>query len=94
LRPAYARLAGEAHDIPGHADLVTDPDRALPALRDFGFVLMLEAGADPDLTGFIPRCLTLVSRTDFAALFRVLRDSPACAPAPPAGTNQSPAPGG
>ena len=79
LRPAYARLAREARAIPSHASLVLDPDRALPALRDFDFVLVLEAGADPDLAHFIPRCLTLVSRADFAALFRVMRDSPKCA---------------
>jgi hypothetical protein len=72
LSPEYATLAREAHDIPPHAQLVTDPDRALPALRDFDFVLMLEAGADPDLTHFMTRCLTMVSRSDFAALFRVI----------------------
>lgn len=79
LRPAYALLAREAHDIPAHAELVADPDLALPALRDFDFVLMLEAGADPDLAGFVARCLSLVSRSDFAAVFRVMRDSAACA---------------
>jgi len=77
LRPAYARLAREAHDIPSHADLVAEPERALPALRDFDFVLLLEAGADPDLANFIPCCLKLVSRSDFAALFKVVRDAPA-----------------
>jgi len=78
LQPAYAKLAREAHDIPSHARLVGDPDSALPALCDFDFVLMLEAGADPDLANFIPACLALEARSDFAALFRVLRDSPAC----------------
>ena len=75
LRPAYARLAREVNDIPSHAALVADPDRGCAALRDFDFVLMLEAGADPDLSGFVPNCLILVSRTDFAALFRVRRDA-------------------
>jgi hypothetical protein len=75
LRPAYARLA---HDIPSHARLKADPDLALPALLDFDYVLMLEAGADTDLANFIPRCLTLISRSDFAALFKVMRDAPAC----------------
>jgi hypothetical protein len=78
MQPAYAKLAHEAHDVPSHARLVTDPDKALPALCDFDFVLMLEAGADPDVANFIPRILTLQSRSDFAALFRVRRDSPAC----------------
>jgi hypothetical protein len=77
LRPAYARLAREAHGIPSHADLVTDPDRAVPALRDFDFVLLLEAGADPNLSAFIPCCLTLLAQSDFAALFQVTRETPA-----------------
>jgi hypothetical protein len=78
LRPAYARLAQEAHDIPSHAALVTDPRRGAGALRDFDFVLMLEAGADADLANFVPQCLTLLSRTDFAALFRVVHENPGC----------------
>jgi hypothetical protein len=78
LRPAYARLAQEAHDLPSHAALVADPSRGSGALRDFDFVLMLEAGADTDLANFVPRCLTPVVRTDFAALFRVARDRPDC----------------
>jgi hypothetical protein len=73
LRPAYARLAREVYDIPSHAELVADPARGCTVLRDFDFVLMLEAGADPALSGFVPNCLTVVSRTDFAALFRVRR---------------------
>jgi hypothetical protein len=62
---------------------VADPDRGSAALRDFDFVLMLEAGADPDLSGFVPRCLALVSRTDFAALFKVRHDPGACLTVPP-----------
>jgi hypothetical protein len=76
LRPAYGRLAREAHDVPAHASLVVAPDSALPALPDFDYVLMLEAGADPDLAGFIPRCLTLEARSDFAALFKVSAECP------------------
>jgi hypothetical protein len=83
LKPAYERLAREAHDIPSHADLVADPDRGSAAIRDFDFVLMLEAGADPDLSGFMPRCLALMARTDFAALFKVRHDPGACAAVPP-----------
>jgi hypothetical protein len=74
LRPAYAQLAREGHDIPSHADLVADPDSGSAALRDFDFVLMLEAGADPNLPGFVPRYLELMSHTDFAALYRVRRE--------------------
>ena len=62
LRPAYARLAREAHDIPSHAALVADPERGAAALRQFDFVLMLEAGADANLPGFVPKCLILLSR--------------------------------
>jgi hypothetical protein len=79
LQPAYATLARQAHEIPSHARLVADPDSALPMLCHFDYVLMLEAGADSDLEDFISRCLILQSRSDFAALFRVMRDSPACA---------------
>jgi hypothetical protein len=83
LKPAYERLARDAYDIPSHGDLVADPDRGSAALRDFDFVLMLEAGADRDLSGFMPRCLALVSRTDFAALFKVRHDPGACLTVPP-----------
>jgi hypothetical protein len=78
LRPVYARLAQEAHDIPSHAALVADPDHGTAVLRDFDFVLMLEAGADTDPARFVWRCLALVSHTDFAALYRVRHDSAAC----------------
>jgi hypothetical protein len=71
LRSAYARLAREAHAMPSHAALVADPNSGSAALGDFDFVLLLEAGADPDPSGFIPQCLSMVSRTDFAALYRV-----------------------
>lgn len=82
LRADYDRLALAARHMPSHAGLVAEPDTALPALLGFDYVLMLEAGADPNLTGFLPRCLLLVARTDFAALFRVMRDAPACAGGP------------
>jgi hypothetical protein len=78
LRPFYARLAQEGHDIPSHAALVAHPDIGSAALGDFDFVLMLEAGADHDLPEFVPGCLVLMSRTDFAALFRVLRGATGC----------------
>jgi len=78
LRPPYDRLAREAHDIPPHAALKTHPHIGSADLRDFDYALMLEAGADPDLAHFVPGCLTLLSRTDFAALFRVRRDAASC----------------
>jgi hypothetical protein len=79
LRPAYERLARGAHDIPAHATLVAHPDRGAAALHDFDFVLMLEAGADPNPDDFLPGCLTPLSRTDFAALYRVRHENNACA---------------
>ncbi len=78
LRPAYERLAHEAHDIPSHAALVADPDRGSAALRDFDFVLMLEAGADANLPGFVRKCLVPLSQTDFAALYRVRHEGNTC----------------
>ena len=82
LRRAYERLAREVYDIPSHAALVAAPDSHAAAFRDFDFLLMLEAGADPDPAGFVPHCLSMITRTDFAALYRVDRESPACAAAP------------
>jgi hypothetical protein len=75
LRPSYAKLTREAHDIPPHDILSADPEGVSARIRGFDFVLMLEAGADANLTGFIPRCLDLVSRADFAALFKVRRET-------------------
>ena len=73
LRPVYAALvrAGDLHPPLSHAVLRADPDSGSAALRDFDFALMLEAGADQELATFVPKCLTLLSRNDFAALFRV-----------------------
>jgi hypothetical protein len=39
---------------------------------------MLEAGADHDPAGFVPKCLALLSQTDFAALYRVRHQRDAC----------------
>ncbi len=40
---------------------------------------MLEAGADANLPGFVPKCLVLLSQTDFAALYRVRHEGNTCA---------------
>jgi hypothetical protein len=58
---------------------MADPDRGAAALDEFDFVLMLEAGADPNPDGFVPKCVALLSRTDFAALYRVRHENGACA---------------
>jgi hypothetical protein len=52
---------------------VADPDHGSAALADFDYVLMLEAGADADPRGFVPKYLELMSQTNFAALYRVRR---------------------
>lgn len=78
LRPRYARLAHEAQDIPPHDVLVGHRDLGTAALDEFDFVLMLEAGADHNPDGFLPKCLALLSRTDFAALYRVRHENGAC----------------
>jgi hypothetical protein len=79
LRPVYERLAREAHDIPPHATLMADPDHGIATLGSFDFVLMLEAGADPNPDGFLPKCVAPLVRTDFAALYRVRHENTACA---------------
>lgn len=71
LRPAYARLARQQERGPSHAAFVAHPTEGLDALGGFDYVLMLEAGADPDLQGFVPACLRLLTRSDFAAVFEV-----------------------
>ena len=75
LRPAYAALARAAASPHSDAALRADPERGSAALRDFDFALLLEAGADQDLANFVPQCLALQSRNDFAALFRVRHDA-------------------
>lgn len=71
LRPAYARLAALEHAIPTHAALKPNPTLNIEALKDFDYVLMLEAGADPDLANLAPTCLHLKTNSDLAALFEV-----------------------
>jgi hypothetical protein len=78
LQPDFDKLVRDAHSIPSHAFLVNGPTGSLAALYAFDFVLMLGAGADPNLNSFLPRCLVLVSQSDFAALFRVSHELPGC----------------
>lgn len=90
LRPPYARLARIAATLPSHAELSAEPGRAWPALLEFDFVLLLEAGAQAEPAGFLPGCLTPLVRTGFAALFRVRRDATGCADPAPAVTPAAP----
>lgn len=83
LRPAYVHLVQEANTIPSYAALMADPDSGSRALCAFDYALMLETGTEARLTDFVPRYLSLAARNDFAALFQVRRDGPACAPDPP-----------
>lgn len=83
LRPAYATLSLSGAGIPAHAAFMANPDSGWLAMRGFDFVLMLKAGADAYQSDAVPRCLTLVLRNDFAALFKVHRDMPSCTDGPP-----------
>ena len=67
--------------MPGHADFVAPPavgeSSPFAALScRFDYVLMLEAGADPDAANFGKGWLTTLKVTDMAALYSV--DPPPC----------------
>jgi len=68
LRPKYTPLAHEAHDIRITCS-AADPDLGAAALDEFDFVLMLKVRGDVNSGGFVPKCLALLLRTDFAALY-------------------------
>jgi hypothetical protein len=64
----YRELAERAGSMPDHGALVV-PGKV--DLCGYDYVLLLEAGAEPDLPHFAADRLTLLARSDFAALFRV-----------------------
>jgi MFS family permease len=79
LRPAFDRLS-DVTGIPlSYHDLQSGPvdpskDQFWADWRkDFDYVLMLNAGGDPDLDHFLPGQLTLLTHNDMAALFKVVR---------------------
>lgn len=79
LRPRYEHLKAASERFPQYAELHAQADLALPLLRGFDYMLLLEAGAVSDLGTFLPGCLTLTAHSDFAALFRVRADATRCA---------------
>jgi hypothetical protein len=66
--PPYRAMAEGARSLPDHGAL------AIPGKVDlcgYDYLLLLEAGGEPDLPHFAGDRLVLLTRTDFAALFRV-----------------------
>jgi hypothetical protein len=64
----YRDLAARAGSMPDHGALVV-PGKV--DLCGYDYLLLLEAGAEPDLPHFATDRLALVARSDIAALFRV-----------------------
>jgi hypothetical protein len=66
--PPYRELAERAGSMVDHGALAVT---GKVDLCGYDYVLLLEAGAEPDLPHFAADRLTLLARSDFAALFRV-----------------------
>ena len=88
MRPRFRALAEEASGMPRHADFRapaaaggSSPFASL-ACR-FDYVLMLEAGADPDPSGFGSGYLEPLAITDMAALYAVTLPPGGCGPFSP-----------
>jgi len=84
VRPPYAALSSPQGQVPPHTALSDPPDpvaaRLFPIRPDwrsrFDYVLLLDAGAEPDLAGWAGDRMTLLRATDAAALFRVRPPQP------------------
>jgi hypothetical protein len=79
LRPPFDRLS-DVTGIPLSYHLLqsgpSDPSSGqywADWRKNFDYVLMLDAGGDPDLDHYLPGQLTLLTRSDMAALFKVVR---------------------
>jgi hypothetical protein len=89
--PAYAALSAPYGAPPDPAVLrgtrAPDPHWPVPFLDDwaarFDYLLVIDAGAVPDLPDLLPARLALLSCSRFAALFRVRRPAPAAPDAAP-----------
>jgi hypothetical protein len=66
--PPYKELAEHAGSVAGHL-AITAPDAV--DLCDYDYLLLLDAGGEPDLRRFASDRLTLVAQRDIAALFRI-----------------------
>lgn len=67
LRPPYRELARRLGGLPDHLAVAGGQ----VDLCGYDAVLLLDAGGEPDLTGFAADRLQLLRSTDYAALFRV-----------------------
>jgi hypothetical protein len=85
VNPPYRNVTAPEGELPDYHELAADAPSAkavadAPYLADwqhkFDYVLVLAAGAAPDLAALRPDRLELVAQTEFAALFRVRRDTP------------------
>jgi hypothetical protein len=83
VNPAYQNMVAQEGELPDYHELAADKPSAAavadaPYLADwqhkFDYVLVMAAGADPDLAALRPDRLELIANTEFAALFRVKRD--------------------
>jgi hypothetical protein len=85
LDPTWQARAEQAAVLPSHR-LLADCNgggEGGPAenvnYRGYNYVLMLEAGGEPDLANFAADRLALVASSDMAALFRIRTPAPPCA---------------
>ncbi len=78
--PPYEQISMQIGSVPSYRLLGTEPlsrtERILfPYLagweRNFDYVLVLDAGGAPELAELMPTRLSLISRSDMAALFRI-----------------------
>jgi hypothetical protein len=67
--PPYRALAERVGSLPDHS-LLAVPGRI--DLCGFDDLLLIDAGGEPDLPNFAADRVTLLARTDYAALFRIL----------------------
>jgi hypothetical protein len=85
VNPPYQDRVAQEGELPDYHELAADKPSAValedaPYLADwqhkFDYVLVMAAGADPDLATLRPDRLELVANTEFAALFRIKHDAP------------------
>ncbi len=85
LTPFYQALAEQAADLPAHEKLAACAAGDGPlspgsiGFRGYDYVLMLEAGGEPDTAHFAEKRLKLVASSDMAALYRIRDPIPPCA---------------
>ena len=73
LLPAYRQLAEQVRGLPDHRVLLKP---GAIDLRGYDWLLLLDAGGEPDLAHFAADRLQLEAQTGAAALFRVIHEAP------------------